>query len=40
VLLAKHVSSERWHSLSIPRGQSEQVNAMMRARFGGDGPGL
>jgi hypothetical protein len=40
VLLAKHVSSERWHSLSIPRGQSEQVNAMMRARFGGDAPGL
>ena len=33
VLLAKHVSSDRWRSLSIPRGQSEQVNAMMRERF-------
>ena len=33
VLLAKHVSSDRWHSLSIPRGQSEQVNQAMRERF-------
>ena len=33
VLLAKHVSRDRWQSLSIPRGQSEQVNAMMRERF-------
>jgi hypothetical protein len=33
VLLAKHVASARWHSLSIPRGQSEQVNEAMRERF-------
>ena len=33
VLLAKHVANDRWRSLSIPRGQSEQVNAMMRERF-------
>ena len=33
VLLAKHVSDDRWRSLTIPRGQSEQVNQMMRERF-------
>jgi hypothetical protein len=33
VLLAKHVSGDRWRTLSIPRGQSEQVNALMRERF-------
>jgi hypothetical protein len=33
VLLAKHFRSSEWKSLSIPRGQSEQVNAAMRARF-------
>ncbi|MEO5820438.1 MAG: DUF1572 family protein [Vicinamibacteraceae bacterium] len=33
VLLAKHVASAHWRSLSIPRGQSEQVNALMRERF-------
>jgi hypothetical protein len=33
VLLAKHVAGDRWRSLSIPRGQSEQVNALMRERF-------
>jgi hypothetical protein len=33
VLLAKHVSGDRWRSISIPRGQSEQVNQMMRERF-------
>ena len=33
VLLAKHVSGERWRSISIPRGQSEQVNQMMREQF-------
>ena len=33
VLLAKHVSSDRWRSLTIPRGQSEQMNAMMREKF-------
>jgi hypothetical protein len=34
VLLAKHVTSDRWRTLSIPRGQSEQVNALMREQFG------
>jgi hypothetical protein len=33
VLLAKHVASAHWRTLSIPRGQSEQVNAAMRERF-------
>jgi Protein of unknown function (DUF1572) len=33
VLLAKHVASDHWTTLSIPRGQSEQVNAAMRERF-------
>jgi hypothetical protein len=33
VLLAKHLRSADWKSLSIPRGQSEQINEMMRARF-------
>ena len=33
VFLAKHVSGERWRSISIPRGQSEQVNQMMREQF-------
>jgi hypothetical protein len=33
VLLAKHERGAGWTSLSIPRGQSEQVNAAMRARF-------
>ena len=33
VLLAKHVAGDRWRSLSIPRGQSEQVNQAMRERF-------
>ncbi len=33
VLLAKHVASAHWCTLSIPRGQSDQVNATMRERF-------
>jgi Protein of unknown function (DUF1572) len=33
VLLAKHVAGDRWRSVSIPRGQSDQMNAMMRERF-------
>ena len=33
VVLAKHHAGDRWGTLSIPRGQSEQVNAMMRERF-------
>jgi len=32
VFLAKHVRGADWKSLSIPRGQSEQVNASMAAR--------
>jgi hypothetical protein len=37
VLLAKHESGPEWKTLSIPRGQSEQVNARMRGRV--DRPG-
>ena len=37
VMLAKHLTGPRWQTLSIPRGHSEQVNAAMRARFGGGG---
>lgn len=33
VLLAKHVAGARWGTLSIPRGQSEQVNALMHEQF-------
>ena len=33
VLLAKHIAGARWGTLSIPRGQSEQVNALMREQF-------
>jgi len=33
VILAKHAVGARWGSLSIPRGQSEQVNALMREQF-------
>jgi len=32
VFLAKHIRGAEWKSLSIPRGQSEQVNAAMAAR--------
>ena len=37
VVLAKHLRSTDWKSLSIPRGRSEQINEMMRARFTGGG---
>jgi Protein of unknown function (DUF1572) len=30
VFLAKHFAAGRWQSLSVPRGQSEAVNAKMR----------
>jgi len=33
VLLAKHFAGPDWRTLSIPRGQSEQVNALMREQF-------
>jgi len=33
VLLAKHWKSGEWKSLSIPKGQSEQVNAAMREKY-------
>ncbi len=32
VFLAKHIRSAEWKSLSIPRGQSEQVNASVTSR--------
>ena len=32
VLLAKHLKGARWQSLSIPRGQSEQFNTMMKRK--------
>ena len=32
VMLTKHARSTEWQTLSIPRGQSEQFNARMRAR--------
>jgi len=34
VFLAKHLAGEKWQSLSIPRGQSEQVNKAMREKAG------
>jgi hypothetical protein len=33
VLLAKHARGGDWKTLSIPRGQSEQFNARLRAQF-------
>jgi hypothetical protein len=33
VLLAKHQRGADWQTISIARGQSEQVNAAMRAKF-------
>ena len=33
VLLAKHAQGAKWATLSIPKGQSEQFNAKMRAKF-------
>jgi hypothetical protein len=32
VFLAKHLKSSDWKSLSIPRGQSQQVNAMAQEK--------
>jgi hypothetical protein len=33
ILLAKHWTGDQWKTLSIPRGQSEQVNAAYAAKF-------
>ncbi len=33
VLLAKHLAGARWRALSIPRGQSREFAARMRAKF-------
>ncbi|HWP83604.1 MAG TPA: DUF1572 family protein [Terriglobia bacterium] len=33
ILLAKHYAGDRWQTLSIPRGQSEEYNAAMRQKW-------
>jgi hypothetical protein len=33
IFLAKHLRSNEWKTLSIPRGKTEEVNAQMRAKF-------
>ena len=33
ILLAKHFAGEKWQTLSVPRGKSEEVNAAFAARF-------
>ena len=33
VLLAKHCAGDRWQTLSVPRGQSEEYNAAMRQKW-------
>ena len=33
VLLAKHFAGDRWQTLSVPRGQSEEYNAAMREKW-------
>jgi hypothetical protein len=33
VLLAKHIKSSDWQTLSIPRGRSQEFNAQMSKRF-------
>ena len=33
VLLAKHFAGDRWQTLSVPRGQSEEYNAAMRKKW-------
>ena len=33
VLLAKHFAGAKWQTLSIPRGESEKYNAMMREKY-------
>src|SRR5450631_3676270 len=35
VFLAKHLRSQEWKSLSVPRGKSEEVNQKMTARKAG-----
>lgn len=37
VMLAKHLGSDRWRTLSIPRGQSEAFNDITRQRAKGSG---
>lgn len=37
VFLAKYLRGDAWRTLSVPRGQSEQFNAAMRARFENQG---
>jgi hypothetical protein len=32
VFLAKHYAADHWQTLSVPRGQSEQLNARLRSR--------
>lgn len=32
VFLAKHLAASRWQSLSVPRGKSEEFNAVMRKK--------
>jgi hypothetical protein len=32
VFLAKHLAADKWRSLSIPRGKSEEINAAMRKK--------
>jgi hypothetical protein len=39
VFLAKHLKSDAWESLSIPRGKSAEVNRSMRAPSGQSAPG-
>lgn len=36
VMLAKHLSHDKWGALSIPRGQSERFNEFMRDRYSDD----
>jgi Protein of unknown function (DUF1572) len=33
VLLAKHFAGDRWQTLSVPRGQSEEFDARMRQKW-------
>jgi hypothetical protein len=35
VFLAKHWKGAEWRSLSIPKGQSQQVNAALREKYKG-----
>ncbi|HEY8548949.1 MAG TPA: DUF1572 family protein [Vicinamibacterales bacterium] len=38
VLLARHACGSRWETLSVPRGESAQFTARIRARFGSPDP--